>query len=111
MEKVFSVIAQKPIAEGGAFLAVGDDEAILSSGGRGFATSEKYGNIVSGPLSIFSDFDKIKIMGIFSLNPALMTCVPSTAATPIPVLQPASINSMTEAMRNIIAEAIDVILS
>ena len=44
------------------------------------------GNVIRGPTSIIAGMDEIQISGCWTLNPALMSCAPSSVASPIPTL-------------------------
>jgi hypothetical protein len=50
----------------------------------GFFSTAEYGNIIKGPLSIEAAPHEIKLTGITTLNPLLITGFPSTIVTPIP---------------------------
>ena len=53
---------------------------------KGIGVHSDKGTIVRGPLSMAGGLDKIRVSGLWTLNPTLMTTVPSTAASPVSVL-------------------------
>lgn len=54
------------------------DYAILSDG--------KLGNFVKGPISFTAHPSNIRVHGFWTLNPQLLSCIPSTIVTPVSVL-------------------------
>lgn len=72
--------------ETGPIIEVTNDTASLrGSSDSGFYSTEKFGNIIKGPLSIEASPQDIKISGINTLNPLISSGIPSTIVTPIPV--------------------------
>ena len=74
-------------AESEAGVQVKHNEAIMMGGPEyAFVTNKNFGNFVVGPVTFSALPDKIRIGGIFTLNPLLMSMVPSTIVTPMPTL-------------------------
>jgi hypothetical protein len=66
---------------------VGDGFAsVQGSQDNGFFSDAKLGNFVKGPLSITGGPENIRINGFWTLNPQLLSCIPSTIVTPVSVL-------------------------
>lgn len=63
-----------------------DHEVIISSGSNGFACGEG-GNIISGPSHFTNYPSDIHIGSFWRFNDELLTTLPSTVYTPIPVLK------------------------
>lgn len=63
------------------------DDATITSGPNSFTSTRSDGNYINGPLSISSDFTKIRFGAIYKFNPLLANTIPSTVITPIPVLE------------------------
>lgn len=60
----------------------------ISSGEMSMATHKTYGNFILGPLSITSPFTNVKFAsGMFRFNSLLLSTMPSTIITPIPVFE------------------------
>lgn len=51
-----------------------------------FNITPDYGLQLTGNISLATTPENISIGGYWSLNPVLLSCLPSTSATPIPVL-------------------------
>lgn len=68
------------------FLLLHEGQAMIAAGPNSISTTREDGNFINGPLSISSTIDSIRVGGMFKFNPALMTGIPSTIITPIPVL-------------------------
>jgi hypothetical protein len=65
-----------------------DEEAsIRGSSDNGFYSSRQFGNIVKGPISFSAQPHEIRIGGLMTLHPLLMSGFPSTIVTPIPTMQ------------------------
>lgn len=64
------------------------DSTASMQGGKdhGFFSDAKLGNFVKGPLSITAHPGNIRIHGLWTLNPQLLSCIPSTIVTPVSVL-------------------------
>ena len=60
--------------------------SLIGSPNTRFVSSEKYGNFVVGPLSIMAMPQDIRIGGVFKMNPLLVSTMPSTIVTPLPML-------------------------
>lgn len=63
------------------------DDATISAGPNSFTSTRADGNFVNGPLSISSDFTKMRFGAIYKFNPLLANTIPSNVITPIPVLE------------------------
>ena len=50
---------------------------------RGLGVHAGHGTVVRGPISLTGGFSDVRISAAWSLNPMLMTTVPSTAASPM----------------------------
>src|SRR6266404_6176656 len=72
------------------YVAVTEDSINLSAGAgktNGLAISDKFGTTIGGKLSLSMMPDQISIGGgYWRLNPLLLSCIPSTTPTPVPVL-------------------------
>ena len=111
MKRTEFVFYSKEQPDKNAHLAVGNDEIVTSTGppyNYGIS-SGKYGNVINGPVSFFTDLQNINFLGIFELNEALTLCIPSTASKPIPVLKPRNIGALTKGLQDLIAEALDIL--
>jgi hypothetical protein len=65
--------------------------AIYGSKPNGIVVTDKFGTTISGPISFSTMPDQIAIGGgYWRLNPLLLSCIPSTTATPVPVLVPST---------------------
>jgi len=69
---------------GSAVLATNDRVALVG-GVDSSIVSSKDGNTINGKLSIMAAPNDIRIGGMWVLNPLLVSTVPSTMVTPIPV--------------------------
>lgn len=63
-----------------------EEVSIESSPTNGFISNRKSGNTIKGPLSIGATPQKIRVAGMWRMNPLLLSGFPSTTVTPIPVL-------------------------
>lgn len=70
------------------YIAVQQDSINISaSKSNGIGLSDKFGTTIGGPISFSTMPDQISIGGgYWKLNPLLLSCVPSTTPTPVPVL-------------------------
>lgn len=67
-------------------IIVNDKEALLKGGATNrIISSSQYGNVITGPLSISTSFSKVRVGGLWQLNPLLQSTIPSTIVTPLPV--------------------------
>jgi hypothetical protein len=67
------------------------DDGVKISGSldQTISVTDKFGVYLSGQISLSATPDKILIGGgYWTLNPLLLTCIPSTSPTPIPTLVP-----------------------
>ena len=110
MKREYNYFSKGKPGQGSPFFCAGDDDlAMVAGDGVGIWTNKIFGNIVSGPLSIFCPPEEIRILGMFKLNPSLLMCVPSTDASPISVLVPDAVGGLSKNIRYLIAEAMDVL--
>ena len=65
---------------------VTESKATMTYNDNGVAVNE-YGTIIKGKVHLTGDPRDIRINGFWTLNPELLTCIPSTVYTPIPVLK------------------------
>lgn len=74
--------------EGQPYISVQEDSIIVSaSKTNGISMSDKFGVTIGGPLSFSTMPDQISLGGgYWRLNPLLLSCIPSTTPTPVPVL-------------------------
>jgi hypothetical protein len=74
------------------FVTVTDDGVwIAGSTSQVMAVTEKYGVQLTGNISLSGNPQQIYLAGgYWTLNPLLLSCLPSTSVTPIPVLIPAT---------------------
>lgn len=63
-----------------------NEAAMIGSPEHAFYTSKEFGNIIKGPLSVTAAPQQIRIHGFWTLNPLLLSMVPSTIITPVPTL-------------------------
>lgn len=77
---------------GQPYLFVGEDYCALVGDGRNVITvSPEFGISLTGDLSLSATPDQISIGGgYWRINPLVLSCLPSTTATPIPWLVPAT---------------------
>lgn len=67
---------------------VNDQEAsIRGSSTSGFHSSREFGNIVKGPISFSAQPHEMRVGGIMTFHPLLMSGFPSTMVTPIPTFR------------------------
>lgn len=74
--------------EGQPYVAVLEDSILLAaSKTSGIAISDKFGVTIGGKLSLSTPPDQIQIGGgYWTFNPLILSCLPSTTPTPIPML-------------------------
>ena len=77
---------------------VTEDEIVLSAGTTNvIRVDEDYGVLLGGQLSLSANPRQISIGGgYWTLNPLLLSCIPSTSATPIPVLVKSTPNLLSK---------------
>jgi hypothetical protein len=65
------------------------DSSATMQGGKdyGFHSDAKLGNFVKGPVSLTPPPENIRIHGLWTLNPLLLSCIPSSVVTPVSVLK------------------------
>ncbi len=72
------------------YIAVTQDSIHISAGAgksNGLTVSDQFGTTIGGKLSLSMMPDQISIGGgYWRLNPLLLSCIPSTTPTPVPVL-------------------------
>lgn len=83
------VVYAGDVWEGQPYVAVLENGINLSaSKTSGVALSDKFGVTLSGPISLSTMPDQIQIGGgYWSFNPLLLSCIPSTTPTPVPLLK------------------------
>jgi hypothetical protein len=73
--------------------------AIYGSKPNGIVVTDKFGTTFSGPVSFSTMPDQIALGGgYWRLNPLLLSSIPSTTATPIPVLVPSTPQLLSASM-------------
>lgn len=72
---------------GSSVAVIATEKEVVMKGGTNYRiiSSSEFGNIITGPLSISTSFSKIRVGGLWQLNPLLQSTIPSTIVTPIPV--------------------------
>ena len=66
----------------------GDTTLTMAAGEMSISTDQNYGNFIVGPLSITSPFTSIRFnSGLFKFNSLLLSTMPSTLITPVPVFE------------------------
>jgi hypothetical protein len=87
-DKSNSKVLKTLAAPDAPIIEVNDSQASLrGSKTNGFFSTREFGNIVKGPTSFSAQPHEIRIGGIMTLNPLLMTGFASTMVTPIPTFQ------------------------
>lgn len=71
--------------DGTAQIWVEDDTVSITRGEVGLQVNKDC-VIISGRVGITTDIEKTRVQGFWTYNPELLTCLPSTLYTPIPVL-------------------------
>lgn len=74
------------LSEGIPQLLVTADKATLTYKDVGICVNQN-GVIIKGKMHLATDVQDIRINGFWTLNPELLTCLPSTVYTPMPVLK------------------------
>ncbi len=81
-----------------------DSSATLQGGKRNcFHSDAKLGNFVKGPVSFTAYPDQMRFAALWTLNPQLLSCIPSTITTPVSVL---NFNLPLSGAEELIAEAV-----
>jgi len=82
-----------PPGQGGAFVAVGTDGVRVAGGAESptgnqhsLSVTKDSGTVVVGPFAVYDDPHSIRIGIQNMLNDSLVSGIPSTIATPIPVM-------------------------
>jgi hypothetical protein len=74
---------QKYRPESSAVLKLYDDKIIMAGSADHHISSDSiFGNFISGKTSILADVAQIRVSGMWTLNPVLLSCIPSTQTTP-----------------------------
>ena len=73
--------------DGKAELLLTKEKAVLSAHYKNGVTINDTKTTISGPIHFASDPNEIQIAGFWKFNDELLTCLPSTLYTPIPVLR------------------------
>jgi len=78
--------------EGQPYVLVAEDKILLTADKKvGVILNAKFGTTINGKLSFSTMPDQISIGGgYWRFNPLLLSCIPSTTPTPIPVLVPST---------------------
>ena len=79
---------QKYRPESSAALKVYDDKVTIAGSADHHITSDSiFGNFISGKTSILADVAQVRVSGMWTFNPVLLSCIPSTQTTPNAVLR------------------------
>jgi hypothetical protein len=81
------VMKTLPSPDGPIIEANNSEVSLRGSSNYGFFSSRDFGNIVKGPISFVAQPNEIRIGGMMTLNPLLMSGFPSTIVTQIPTLK------------------------
>lgn len=92
-----SAAAAAKITTGTAVIQGGKDHAFISD--------DRLGNIIKGPVSLTAHPNNIRIHGLWTLNPQLLSCIPSTLVTPVSVL---NINLPISGAAELMKEAVEM---
>lgn len=69
-------------------LDLSPETGVLAAGEMSIAVNKSAGSFIVGPVSITSPFTNIRFSsGTMKLNTLLLSCMPSTIITPIPVFE------------------------
>lgn len=105
------IIAQqkhrKLACEGGvAQVYITPDKVTISNADTGIAVNQN-GIILSGKMHLAKDLNQIRINGFWTLNPELLTTLPSTLYTPISVLvyEPPPYATMVANLASVVSSA------
>lgn len=78
----------KDTIDANAVLDLRPDSAIMAAGEMSFAADAQTGNYIVGPVSFTSPFTQMRFSaGLLKLNTLLLSTMPSTIITPIPVFE------------------------
>ena len=81
-----------------------DSSATLQGGKNNcFFSDAKLGNFVKGPVSFTAYPDQMRFSALWTLNPQLLSCIPSTITTPVSTL---NFNLPLSGAEELIAEAV-----
>ena len=81
-----------------------DSSATLQGGKDNcFYSDSKLGNFIKGPVSITAHPDQVRLAALWTLNPQLLSCIPSTIVTPVSVF---NFNLPLSGAEELIAEAV-----
>jgi predicted nucleic acid-binding protein len=72
---------------GKAELLITKDKAVLSSHYKNAVVVNEYKTTIVGPIHLSPNPSEIQISGYWKFNDEILTCLPSTLYTPIPVLK------------------------
>jgi hypothetical protein len=87
-EKKNNKVLKTLAAPDAPIVEVSDDEASMrGSSNNGFYSFREFGNVITGPTSFSAQPHEIRMSGLQTLHPLLLSGFPSTILTPIPVLQ------------------------
>jgi hypothetical protein len=74
---------QKYRPESSATMKLYDDKVVMAGSADHHMSSDSiFGNFISGKTSILADVAQIRVSGMWTLNPVLLSCIPSTQTTP-----------------------------
>ena len=59
-----------------------------STGSSGIAVTEKFGTGILGPVTFMQTPEEIRMAALWKINDTVLTALPSTIYTPIPMLKP-----------------------
>lgn len=86
LDKFKSILTfEHPLSEQSFLFAEQDAVGMVGNADVNMISTNEANNI-NGPLSIMAFPQDIRIGGLWTLNPALISTIPSTMATPIPTL-------------------------
>jgi hypothetical protein len=87
-EKTNNKVLKTLPAPDAPIVEVGDDQASMrGSSNNGFYSYRDFGNVITGPTSFSAQPHEIRMSGIMTFHPLLLSGFPSTIVTPIPTLQ------------------------
>ena len=80
------VLKTLPTKEGPIVEVDDEQSSIRGSSQYGFHSSNKFGNIVRGPISIVAKPHEVRLSGVTTLNPLITSGFASTVVTPVPTV-------------------------
>jgi hypothetical protein len=90
-----------------AFLYFTNDTIVIaeSSGKSGIVISKDFGVGIQGPLSIITQPESIRVAGLWTVNPLVLTALPSTLLTPVSWLKQSLPTSTKELVKGLVEVA------